>query len=177
MRADWCQTMNKVSPLGETPRPFYMLSVFDEKTCKLLPALKTIIKIDDRILKTTIKIDDRIAQFWAAFFHLPDMVHKYGPQPEPLLDEITNLIGDLAVTPADPPSAKSGYDSVEYGLDSPAPFVGDASPLALASPVPPAKPPVRYTMFPIEDKAVWLMYKQAVASFWTAEVGRRGSAP
>ena len=41
----------------------------------------------------------------------------------------------------------------------------------------PAEPPVRYTMFPIEDDAVWTMYKQAVASFWTAEVGRRGSAP
>ncbi|MFB1020878.1 MAG: ribonucleotide-diphosphate reductase subunit beta [Flavobacteriales bacterium] len=31
------------------------------------------------------------------------------------------------------------------------------------------EPPVRYTMFPIEDDAVWTMYKQAVASFWTAE--------
>jgi ribonucleotide reductase beta subunit family protein with ferritin-like domain len=51
---------------------------------------------------------------------------------------VDELISDLVMTPADPPSTK-------------------------------LEPPVRYTMFPIEDDAVWTMYKQAVASFWTAE--------
>jgi hypothetical protein len=29
--------------------------------------------------------------------------------------------------------------------------------------------PVRFTMFPIQDSAVWEMYKNAIASFWTVE--------
>ena len=32
-----------------------------------------------------------------------------------------------------------------------------------------ATAPVRFTMFPIQDSAVWEMYKKAIASFWTVE--------
>jgi ribonucleoside-diphosphate reductase subunit M2 len=32
-----------------------------------------------------------------------------------------------------------------------------------------ATAPVRFTMFPIQDSAVWDMYKKSVASFWTVE--------
>jgi len=89
---------------------------------------------------------------------------------------IDDLISDLVLAPPAPSPTKSRYESVDEGPDTPAPFVdtsaplaGDALPLAIPAPVPPTKKAVRYTMFPIEDDAVWKMYKQAVASFWTAE--------
>ena len=71
----------------------------------------------------------------------------------------------LTVTPD--LSCENSGGSLTVSVDAyfdPAPFVGDVAPLSA-----PPKQAVRYTMFPIENKPVWDMYKQAVASFWTTE--------
>jgi len=150
-----------------------MIVIFDTLIGNSLPAIVTTLTHDPKTRSMEIQKQDPteapVELNMPGTYAMNRLIDSLLERDDDAAQIVDDIVSDaptaLTVTPD--LSCENSGGSLTVSVDAcfnPAPFVGDVAP---SSALP--KEAVRYTMFPIQNKPVWDMYKQAVASFWTAE--------